>query len=268
VVGAEEGPMSVLQFINETPAQRAKHREIEIRYRRKGCRRHPKANFRVKDLERVFAHQYGRQLPDDDAGHDCIFIMANHLAHLDAAEPRIRIWVRRWAPWHTAAEMTALLAQVLPKPCKWKADKLGERLGLDDATRTHLKAWTIGAIDCKKTKRKSRRTKRAADRESARRLKAGARPHAKSLSQTKPWVKLGVSRSTFERRRRFDANDANSCAAYPTDIMQDTILRHGVPERPQGAHLWHALRPLNDSIPMLPREPKFIVVTASCCNVI
>jgi len=129
--------MSLAQYAHESPKQKAQHHEIEVRYRsRKGNRCAPKTNCRVKDLERVFARQYGRLLPDDDAGRDCVYIMANHLAHRDAAEPRIRFWVRRWAPWYTAAEMADLLAQVLPNPIKWSADELGERIGLLDAVRT------------------------------------------------------------------------------------------------------------------------------------
>src|SRR5882672_2143717 len=174
MVAPEARQMSLAQYAHESPKQKAQHHEIEVRYRsRKGNRCAPKTNCRVKDLERVFARQYGRLLPDDDAGRDCVYIMANHLAHRDAAEPRFRFWVRRWAPWYSAAEMADLLGQVLPDPIKWDADTLGERIGLLDAVRTELKAWTIGAVDCKKAKRKTRRKKRAAVRGRARRLDAG-----------------------------------------------------------------------------------------------
>jgi hypothetical protein len=65
---------------------------------------------------------------------------------------RISAWVRRWAPWHSDDETVALIYQVAPKPLKWTADKLAERLGLDYATRTRLGITTIGAVDCKKAK--------------------------------------------------------------------------------------------------------------------
>jgi hypothetical protein len=207
-----------LQFVNETAAQFAKHREIEIRYRKRGNRANratARDYRRIAELKIISTFRNrGETLPDDDSGRDDLFTMANHLAHLDMPDKRIRVYAARAAPWCDDDETDGLIATVMRNPRKWSADKLGERLRLDDATRAMLQITTIGAIDCKKAKRARRREKLAAAREKARRLKAGAKPHAQSLSQIRPWEALGISRRTYERRRRFDANDANSCAAY------------------------------------------------------
>jgi hypothetical protein len=140
------------RFADETPAQQAKHREVEFEYRRRrGKRRSPKTFVRICDLERVFADRYnGALLPDDDSGLGDIFIMANHLAHLDAPDRRIIAWVSRWAPWHGDDKIAALLEMVLRKPLKWTADKLAHHLRLTYATRMRLGITTIGSIDCKR----------------------------------------------------------------------------------------------------------------------
>jgi hypothetical protein len=60
-------------------------------------------NVRFRELETVFAYCWrGTQLPDDDAGRDCLFIAACHLWHLGkkcGAEMAITEWAKLWAPW-------------------------------------------------------------------------------------------------------------------------------------------------------------------------
>src|SRR5438046_1921355 len=89
------------KFSGETPAQRAKHLELEFEQRRRRRKRgSPKTNKRIRELECLFTERYrGSVLPDDDSGLGDIFTMANHLAHFDAPDRRIFVWVRRWAPW-------------------------------------------------------------------------------------------------------------------------------------------------------------------------
>jgi hypothetical protein len=203
-------PRSEKFFANETAEQRCKHHEIDWRYRQQRKRRHhPKVYVRIRELERAFADRYGPELPDDDAGRDDIFVMANHLAHLNAPDKRIRAWVRRWAPWHDDARTEALIAKVLSKPLKWTADALAKRIGLDDDTRTRLRITTIGAIDCGKAKREARRRKRKNAARRASRLKAGAAPHAKSARRTKPWEARGISRATYYRHRRIETSETS-----------------------------------------------------------
>jgi hypothetical protein len=223
--------MNALQFVNETAAQFAKHREIEFedrrrKHRKRGNRATARDYRRITELKILFAFRSrGETLPDDDSGRDDLFTMANHLAHLDKPDKRIRVYAARVAPRCDADETDELIAAVMRKPLKWTADALAERLRLDDATRAMLGITTIGAIDCKKAKRAGRRRKLNTEAKRQRRLKAGAKPHAQSLSQTRPWEALSISRRTFERRRRFDANDANSGTAYTKYIVLRTNLR-------------------------------------------
>jgi hypothetical protein len=125
--------------------------------------------------------------------------MADHLAQID---PRlIRPWAATWMPTLPATELDALIADV-GTGRRWKADALARELGLDDATRTRLKIKTIGAIDCGKAKRKTRRRRKRIAADRARRAKAGARPHSQSAENLMPWIEAGISRATYYRRRR------------------------------------------------------------------
>ncbi|MFY9958917.1 hypothetical protein [Bradyrhizobium sp.] len=74
-------------------------------------------------------------------------------------------------------ELDALIAKVSTGR-RWKADALARELGLDDATRTRLNIKTIGALDCGKTKRMTRRHRKRIAADRARRARAGASPHA------------------------------------------------------------------------------------------
>jgi hypothetical protein len=207
------------KFSDETPAQRAQHREIAQEYERKRRKkRGPKTYRRICELEIIFADRYGAVLPDDDAGADDALIMAHHLAHLNSPEQRIREFLQRWAPWYTKGGIEWLIAKVLRKPLKWTADKLAQRVGLDYATRTRLGITTIGAIDCKKATREKRRRQKDAARHKALRAKAGAKPRAHSVTQTQPWKAERISRRTWYRRRNGTVG-TDSSAACPKGIM-------------------------------------------------
>jgi hypothetical protein len=190
------------KYPDDTPAQRAKRAEIKLRYQRNRKEQgSAKMYVRFSDLEKIFRDRHGAQLPDDAVGRDCLFIMANHLAHRNDPVGRILTWVELWAPWCDDDETEALIGQAMRRRMKWRADPLAVRLGLDYATRTRLGITTIGATDCKKYKRESIRRKRDAAATRARRAKAGAKPHALSAEQTKPWEAEGISRRTWYRRR-------------------------------------------------------------------
>jgi hypothetical protein len=74
------------------------------------------------------------------------------------------------------------------------------------ADRTAPRITTIGAIDCSKAEPVERRKGRKRNRVEAGRRAAGAVPReqyeANSLSRTRPWEALGISRRTWERRRK------------------------------------------------------------------
>jgi hypothetical protein len=89
------------------------------------------------------------------------------------------------------------------------------RLRLSHEERTRMGITTIGAYDVDKREREKRHKfrKRTRDRERAARKRAarGVMPREKylavSLSKTQPWKAKGISRRTWERRRRAALHD-------------------------------------------------------------
>jgi hypothetical protein len=204
------------KYPDDTPAQRAKRAEIQLRYQRNRKERgSAKMYVRFSDLEKIFKDRHGTQLLDNAIGRDCLFVMANHLALRNDPVRRILAWVQLWAPWHGDNETEALIEQVMRRPKKWRADPLAERLGLDYVNRTRLGITTIGATDCKKAKREGLRRKQQAAAAAQRRAKAGAKPRAMSEARLKPWLALGISESTYRRRKRGDSGDSGSSPPYP-----------------------------------------------------
>jgi hypothetical protein len=192
-----------------TDSEAARHAEIARRYRKKEQRESFNiARLRIPELRRLFAARYGRVLPDDDAGRDDVLIMAYHLVHLPGdAHWRIRNWTALYAPWMPSGEVENLISMVVAQPLLFRADKLGARLNLTNAERQRLRIRTIGAVDktkaerlaeCKERKRKADRLRRQ-----QRRRTTGARPRAEyeanSLSRSKPWAALGMSRAAWYR---------------------------------------------------------------------
>jgi hypothetical protein len=165
--------------------------------------------LRVRDLELVFADRYGAALPDDDAGRDDLLVMAHHLARYASGSSfeRIHAWAASWAPWCDADELDPLCDRVLAKSIRWRADTLGQRLGLTDADRTRLGITTIGAVDCTAEERAVRRREgKRLDRE-ARRRAAGINPRpakVETLQHRAPWRAIGISRSAWFRRQQRD----------------------------------------------------------------
>jgi hypothetical protein len=200
----------------EAARQAALHADIARKYERRERQPVGIAAVRVGELQRLFLARYGLTLPDDDAGREDARIMAHHLARLPNAERRIPNWLELHAPWMTPIEIRSLTAEAIAKRHKWKADRLAGRLNLYEAERSRLGITTIGAVDADRAKRLARRRQRARERDQQRRRDQGAKTRAEyeaqSLSRTKPWEALGISRRTYERRRRKLAV-ASPCAA-------------------------------------------------------
>jgi hypothetical protein len=197
------------QFVNETPAQQAKHREIAEKYKRKNKKkrggRGSSLPYRLRDLRALIADRYGGPLPEHGARVDLI-VLIHHLVWL--GDPRAcALYKDRLYPWLDEDEHAALLATAREKPLSWSADQLAEELDLDYATRQRLGITTIGATDFPEAKRKRRRKNRKNSARRASRVKAGATPHAASLAQTEPWIDEGISRATYFRRQREKRQD-------------------------------------------------------------
>jgi hypothetical protein len=82
-----------------------------------------------------------------------------------------------------------------------RPDKIGELLGVTDATREAAKAWNIGTLGGSRAARAKAAKERDRLRDERRRRAAGAAPQAESISRTKPWEVEGISRRTWYRRR-------------------------------------------------------------------
>jgi hypothetical protein len=229
------------KYLDETPKKQALHHEIDLDAKRKRRKRGANAKnyVRPRELERVFRDRYGAILPDDDAGLDDIFVMANHLAHLDRPDKRIACWLERWAPWYGDDKTEALIEAVLARPLKWTADPMAKRLGLNEATRSRLGLTTIGAIDCSKAKRAKLRAKRNNEAKRVRRAEAGAKPHAASVEQAKPWLALGISRPTYFRRQkaaRNETRETDSGTAYAKHkVLKPKQSQRATAAPPRGA---------------------------------
>ena len=170
----------------------ARHAEIARRYAWQAQQRRKRNNtkpnhdhlvtlIRLRELERLFRHRYGRFLPDDDAGMDDLVVAANHIAWLRGeVVAHIVAWARAWAPWLPSHEAERLAKRVAAEPRKWTADALAWRLRLSMAERTTLKITTIGAFDMSKAERETIQKERKRERERARRAKnSSGRPRGR-----------------------------------------------------------------------------------------
>jgi hypothetical protein len=102
----------------------------------------------------------------------------------------------------TEAEASAVTEEAsIIRKC-WSADNLARFLGLTYVQREKLGIQTIGSIDVKKRARKELRKRRDRLAKEAKRRVAGMRPQSESLSATKPWRELGMSRAAWYRRNK------------------------------------------------------------------
>jgi hypothetical protein len=204
-------------FRDGTPRDTPQHREIAQRYawyayksgKTRSWRIEPKkiTRIRLRELERIFSSRYGKFLPHNAAGRDALVIAAHHIVHMGPnAEQHIRAWARLWTPWMALKHVVDLARTVIANPVKYKADTLGHRLQLSHEERQRLAITTIGAVgqNAEQRKRLRKHRRRAYDR--LRRERKGAKTReeyeAGSLTRTKPWEALGISRRTWYRRGR------------------------------------------------------------------
>lgn len=180
-----------------------------MRLRYESSRRTPlfqvRKNVRFSELETVFAYyRRGTQLPDDDAGRDCLWIAACHLWHLGKSSGpivAIRAWATHGVPWCAEDELAELIDRFETDPRKWKAEPIAIELGVTIKIRDALGLTAIGAIDLDKEGREQRRKDRKRQQQSEQRRKDGVDTRDEYLaknskSRTKPWDALGISRCT------------------------------------------------------------------------
>jgi hypothetical protein len=115
-----------------------------------------------------------------------------------------------------------------------KADDLGLYLRLTDAERTAWGIRTIGGHDFSRRQRSTRRKRLERERKARRRREAGAKPQSLSQERDRPWVKDGVSRREWFRRKArarsgtvgtvSSARDGTVSAAVPYFLSKDEIV--------------------------------------------
>jgi hypothetical protein len=82
------------------------------------------------------------------------------------------------------------------------ADNLARFLGVTYAQRQALRLTTIGSVNVGKRARKEMRKRQDRLAKERKRRAAGMRPQSESLSATKPWTELGMSRAAWYRRNK------------------------------------------------------------------
>src|SRR5262249_54330527 len=112
----------------------------------------------------------------------------------------------------TAAEASAITEEASITPRHLSADNLARFLGVTYEARQKPGLTTIGSIDVGKRARKELRKRKDRLAKGRIRRALGACPHSRSLSRTKPWEAMKISRRTWERHRN-KARDAKTSAA-------------------------------------------------------
>jgi hypothetical protein len=94
------------------------------------------------------------------------------------------------------------------------ADNLARLLGVTYAQRQALRLTTIGSVNVKKGARKELRRRNDRLYQERRRRERGARPHGESLSRTKPWEAMKMSRAKWYRQRTMRHETDSSTAIF------------------------------------------------------
>jgi hypothetical protein len=195
--------------------------------------------LRISELERYLRLRYGTVLPDDDAGHDDLVILLNHVAH-NRTDPRGKMlgYVLRWAPLMPSNESEALIDMILAAPRKYTPKRLGELLRLTEAERDQECITTIRAFDstpesmAANAKRKDRERKVAARAENKSERPRG-RPRLE-LSPEEMAVRIKAQNAERARRRRASRKNASEALEGLSNAL-DGIKRDGLPAVEPGA---------------------------------
>ena len=187
---------------------------MSLRSRQRARSAFDPARHRLRELERIIDARAGCARPDQflpAVARALLLVRRNKPGSLTADElfDRLETWARRHAPDAQRSQLRKAAEGAIARPYLDKADRLARHLVLTYAERQRLCVRTIGACDVDKAGRAQLAKMRKRERDRARRARmrraAGAAPREKylagSLSQTQPWLKEGVSKRTWYRRR-------------------------------------------------------------------
>jgi hypothetical protein len=112
------------------------------------------------------------------------------------------------------AEASAIIEEASITRKHLTADNLARFLGVTYAQRQALRLTTIGSVNVKKGARKELRRRNDRLYQERRRRERGARPHSESLSRTKPWEAMKMSRAKWYRQRTMRHETDSSAAIF------------------------------------------------------
>jgi len=164
-----------------------------------------KAANRVTELSRIYRDQYPKGLPHNGLGVKYCKYMVRTMAFLP--DDRRERWLERNGAWMDATTRGYLLRL---GPHWYSPRSLGESLELYDEDRERLEAWTIKAFDVSDEEREVINQEKNRQAQERRRRKSGAKPQAHSERRTKPWEPMGISESTYRRRKRKNRDSISS----------------------------------------------------------
>lgn len=192
--------------------------------------------LRISALNKIFADRYGGResyiFPDDDAGLEDLKLLLDAYDWTNPIKiPRI---IALRAPWMDGDAAEGMMSHIEAFPCRYTPKRLGELLRYTGAEWRRLRTRGISPIDMSALERRQdsqmcNRLKVRAERRQAG-MKSRTEYLANSLSRTKPWVAEGISRKTWERRRRAQNGVTQVCSNkdyYGNDRLASARLASG-----------------------------------------
>jgi hypothetical protein len=209
-------------------------------------RRNRKSAFRLDHIRRREIERLARHVGAADTEDLDRFLIAWSWHNRQSTDP---IWAitnaarRMGRPNLTDAEASAIIEEASTIRGYLSADGVAEFLRVSYAKRQALRLTTIGAVNVKRCDRKVIRRIRDKVKKEQKRRAAGVRPRSEyeaiSLSRTKPWRVVNMSRRTWERHRN-KARDASVSAArllIGVDRPASAGLSEGVFDPKEGKRL-------------------------------
>ncbi len=90
-----------------------------------------------------------------------------------------------------------------------RGDTIGRLLGITTEIRRDVKAWSIVPYGATREQMMEQYRTREKERKEADRRAKSVKPRSQSLSRTKPWEQLGMSRPTWYRKGKPEASGTN-----------------------------------------------------------
>jgi hypothetical protein len=169
-----------------------------------------RGQLREKEIVKFVIYFFGGLiLPDDDYGRDVLSELLNQLAVNGVSPGDLREIGLDMLPEAGDDDTLDDMVKKIGRGRKLKADDIARRLGIDFKTRTLLDLRTIGATDVSKAEREEIAAQKEAADKRWEREKAGAKPQSQSDRRNKPWEAMGISESTWRRRKRAAKKAAN-----------------------------------------------------------